>query len=260
MPLDELASTDRNGGVKSLDTAFKILDAIRRLESPGVTRIAGEVDVAKSTVFDHLKTLESHDFIVKTGDTYQIGLRFLDFGGWTRRNLELYETAKPLIDELAEETGEFVNLTVEEHGMGVYIYFARGSDAIKLDTYVGKRDNLYDTAFGKAILAHLPPERVEMIVERYGLHPETDDGPSSMEELEERLELVRERGFAVDKAEQLHWLRCVAAPVLSKEGDVFGAVSISGPASRFKDDQLFDDLADEVIRTSNIIEINLTYS
>lgn len=252
--------TDERAGVKSLDTAFEILETIQRLDEPGVTRIAEEVGVAKSTVFDHLATLRSRDFAVESGEGYRIGLRFLDFGGRARRNLDLYETAKPQIDKLAAETGELVNLTVEERGMGVYVYFVEGEEAVKLDTYVGKREHLHCTAFGKAILAHLPEERVEAIVEHRGLEPGTDRTIDSVTALQERLDVVRERGYAVDREERLNRLCCVAAPVTSDDGDILGAVSISGPRSRFEDDRLSGELADEVTRTSNIIEINITYS
>ncbi len=249
------------GGVQSLKTAFRILEAIRELDEPTLTAVSTEVNLAKSTAFDHLQTLERNDFVVKSDDgTYRIGLRFLDFGGKARSQLELYQTAKPELEKLAQETAELVNLVVEENGIGVYIDYVRGEDSVNLDTYVGKREHLHNTAFGKAILAHLPTHRVDEIVDLYGLPEETEGTITSRSALEDRLERVRERKFAVDREERLEGLRCVAAPIMGEETDVLGAVSISGPTSRLHDDHLKNELADMVIRTANIIEINMTYS
>jgi len=261
MATDPRPVSEHDQPVKSLKTTIRILEAVESLDEPGVTDIADELDVAKSTVFDHLKTLESNEFVVKTdGNSYRIGLRFLDFGGRVRSELELYRIAEEEVAKLADETGELVNLVVEEHGLGVYIDYVRGADAINLDTYVGKREHLHNTAFGKAMLAYMPESRVDEILERHGLPPETGKTVTSRSELEDRLDRVKERGFAVDREERLDGLRCVAAPIMGEGSSVLGAVSLSGPTSRLQDDRLMNELADEVKRTANIIEINLTYS
>lgn len=261
MATDPRPALDHDQPVKSLVTAIRVLEAVEALDDPGVTDIADEVGVAKSTVFDHLKTLEANCFVVKTDEnSYRIGLRFLDFGGRVRSQLELYRIAKDEVSKLADETGELVNLVVEEHGLGVYVDYVKGADSINLDTYVGKREHLHNTAFGKAMLAYMPEARVDAIIERRGLPAETTETVTSRADLEERLDRVRELGFAVDREERLDGLRCVAAPIKGDEAGVRGAVSISGPTSRLQDDRLMNELADEVMRTANIIEINLTYS
>lgn len=259
------ASNDRmddNGGkVKSLETAFSIVDAVETLEGGGVTEVADHVGVAKSTVHDHLQTLESNGFLRKESDgTYRVGFRFLDHGGLARSRLEVFQTSKPEVENLADNTGELANLIVEENGLGVYIDYATGNDAVNLDTYLGKREHLHSTAFGKAILAYLPSSRVDSIIDCRGLPAETDRTITSRERLEDRLETVRENGFAVDDEERLEGLCCVSAPIRNSDDDVVGAISISGPAGRLKGGRLTNELADEVMRTANIIEINMTYS
>lgn len=252
---------DNGGKVKSLETAFRIIDTVETLDGAGVTEVSDHVAVAKSTVHDHLQTLESNDFLCKESDgTYRVGLRFLDHGGLARSRLDLFQTSKPEVENLAEQTGELANLIVEENGLGVYIDYATGNKAVNLDTYLGKREYLHSTAFGKAILAHLPSSRVNNIIDRRGLPAETDRTITSRKRLEERLETVREKGFAVDDEERLEGLCCVAAPIRNSDKDVVGAISISGPASRLKGGRLTNELAPEVIQTANIIEINMTYS
>lgn len=245
--------------VKSLETAILLVETLDDLEGAGVTEIADEAGIAKSTVHDHLKTLEAHEFIVKEDDHYRLALRFLDYGGRARLQKEVFQTAKPELKKLAENTGEIANLVVEEHGLGIYIDVVRGRNAVNLDTYVGKREYLHSTAVGKAILAHLPPEETDSILSKHGLPQETDNTTTSIEALYEELETIRERGYATDKEERLSGLRCVAAPIVPEEGRVYGGVSVSGPASRMEDERLTGELADEVKRITNIIEVNVLY-
>lgn len=260
MPPTNGPTTGQGGGVKSLETAFEIINELEALDGAGVTELAEEMGLAKSTVHDHLTTLESNRFLVKDNGIYRVGLRFLDHGGRARNRLEVYQTAKPEIEKLAEKTGELVNLVVEEDGLGVYIDYAKGEDAVNIDTYLGKHEPLHSTAFGKTILANIPTSRVDEIVERHGLPGETDRTITSREALDERLETVRENGYALDTEERLQGLCCVAAPIKTGDIDVAGAISISGPAGRLQGSKLRSELADEVMRTANIIEINMTYS
>lgn len=249
-----------DGGVKSLETAFRIVETVEALDGAGVTEVADETGLAKSTVHDHLATLRSNGFLVKDDGIYRVGLRFLDHGGRARNRLKIHQIAKPEIRKLADKTGELVNLAVEENELCVYIDYAKGEDAVNIDTYLGKREHLHNTALGKAILAYLPTWRVDEILEHHGLPAETNQTITSRRALEERLETVRDNGFAVDREERLEGLSCVAAPIKTGEGAVAGAISISGPTGRLENGRLTTELADEVRRTADVIRINITYS
>ena len=251
---------DAAAPVKSVETAIRIVETVEALDGAGISELATELGVAKSTVHDHLKTLEAHEFVTRCGNRYHIGLRFLDHGGRARSRTKVYPVARTEVDRLAEETGETANLVVEEHGLGVYVHVARGEMAINLDTYIGKREHLHNTAVGKAILAHLSDERVDAILDRWGMPRDTDRTVASREDLDDELRRARERGYAIDREERLPGLRCVAAPIVREGTDVVGAISISGPASRMDDDRIEGTLADKVLRTANIVEVNVTYS
>lgn len=246
--------------VKSVHTATRVLEALERLNGAGVTTVANELDIAKSTVHDHLKTLETEEFVVKEGETYRIGLRFLDFGGSARIKNELYRVAKPQIEELASITGELANLVIEEHGWGVYLAVERGENSVSIDSYVGKREHLHSTAVGKAMLAQLPRDQVKAIIGKRGLPGHTDATITDADTLFERLDSIRDQRFAFDHEEHRAGLSCVAAPITTEEGNVLGGISVSGPTSRLEGERLEHELADQITRISNIIEINVTYA
>jgi DNA-binding IclR family transcriptional regulator len=215
--------------------------------------------VATSAVHNHLPTLRKSGYVMKTGDEYQLGLKFLEVGGSTRKSMEFYQVAEPEVKSLADETGELANLLVEEQGMGVYLMRSKGEEAVDLDTYAGLRTHLHTTALGKAVLAHLPESRVEEIIDRRGLERKTPRSVGSREELFDALEGVRDRGYAIDDGERLEGLRCIAAPVKDSSDEVLGAISVSAPASRVSDDDLHGTLPERVLSAANVVELNINY-
>jgi DNA-binding IclR family transcriptional regulator len=246
--------------VSTSKKTIKILDALQELGSAGVTELASAVDMNKSTVHNHLSTLKSEDLVVQKDDEYTLGLRLLEFGGRARDQRSLYDIATPEIERLANQTGELANLVVEEYGHGVYLVCEKGDKAVNLDIYPGVRRLLHVTASGKAILAHLPTERIDEIIEHHGLPAKTEQSITDRDVLLDHLEEVREQGFAVDDEEHINGLRCIGTPILSDEGDVLGAVSISVPVTRMDDDQFYNEVPDIVRSATNVIELHVQNS
>jgi DNA-binding IclR family transcriptional regulator len=243
------------GAVRTVD----ILTALKELDGAGTTELADHLGLAKSNVHNYLSTLHQEGYVRKDGTTYHVGLRLLELGAYARQQRPVYEVAKPEIRSLAEETGERVNLMVEEHGMGTYLHFETGSRAVKVDVHVGSRVYLHNTALGKAILAHLPEERVGEILDWHGMPRTTEHTITDRAELFDELADIRDRGVAYDREERLKNLRCVAAPVLGKNDRIEGAVSISGPKTRFGDERFEEELPEQLHQTVNVVGINLTY-
>ena len=245
--------------IQSLETALKIVEELNETDGMGVTELARAVELPKSTVFTHLQTLLVQRCVVKTGDTYQLGLRFLHWGESVRTRRRLYTIARPRVDELAEATGELANLMLEEHGEGVYLYRALGPNAVQLDTHAGMRVPLHTTALGKAMLAHMPPDRIDAIVERWGLPQYTEHTITTRAALDGRLEQVRSTGIAVDDEERLRGVRCVAAPITDDEERPLGAISVSAPTSRMPDALVDSEVAMEVMSVAKAAELDLKY-
>jgi DNA-binding IclR family transcriptional regulator len=246
--------------VKTAKTTFELLEEIKRKNSATLTELTKEFALSKSSIHNYLSTLEQEGYVVREGTEYHVGLRFLDLAGHARHRQPLYEIAKDEIRALAEETGEMANLLVEEHGRGIYIYTSHGEHAVKTDTYIGQRVHLHNTALGQAILANLPAKRVNEIVDQHGLPATTENTITDRDELFDRLEKVQKRGTAFDDEARLEGLRCVAVPIVNKNQEVEGAISLSGPTSRFQGDRFRTELPKKLENTANIIELNITYT
>lgn len=246
--------------VQAAATAFKIIESLRELDGAGVSELASHLDMPSSTVHDHLRTLESAEYLINTGEEYRIGSRFLELGGYARSRRRLYRLAQPETEKLADQTGEHANLLIEEHGKGIFLYKAKGEDAVQLDTYIGMRVHMQTTSLGKSILAHYPREKVHKILDRHGLPPATEQTVTDRDTLFDELETIRNQGYATDDEERVEGMRCVAAPILDKDGNVLGAVSVSGPTSRM-DEEVFTQTMPKTVRSAaNVIEVNMAHS
>lgn len=246
--------------IQSTENTFEIIEALQELDGAGVSELASHVDLPRSTVHNYLSTLEQEEYVVNEDGRYRVGIRFLELGAHARNRRKIYEIAKPEVESLAEETGELANLLVEEHGRGTYLQRERGEKAVQVEAHVGTRVSLHSTALGKTILAYTPESRIDEIIEMHGIEPATPNTVTDRETLFERLETIRERGYAFDDEERLRGLRCVAAPILSNDQRVLGAISVSGPSHRIKGEYFRDTIPNRLLEAVNIVELNITYS
>ena len=254
-------TTDERSGrtIRSVEIAFNVIDLLQNESGAGVTQIADELGHSKSTIHSHLRTLENRKFIVRDGDGYRLSLRILDMATHVCEQAGNYEVIRNEVDSLAEETGEIAQFGIEEYGQISYLYKATGDLAVESASRVGTQQPMYSTALGKTILAYLPSRRTEEIVDAMEFSPKTSMTITGPDELYEDLAAIAERGYGIDDEENIDGFRCVAAPV--REGDtVLGAVSVSGPSSRFTDERLAGQLSEQVQRAANVIELNTKFS
>ena len=193
-----------------VETVDKSLDIIEYLEShgpTGVADIATAVGAANSTVHNHLMTLKQRGYVIQTETGYQLGLRFLRLGESTRTTTDVYEIARPQIEQLVADTNLVGNLAVRQNHRGVYLYRSRGSDEIRFSTAAGEFHELHCTATGKAILAFESEKTRRALLEQIDLSEHTTNTITSTAPLIEELSQVREQGVAFDDEEYGHGLR-----------------------------------------------------
>ncbi|MFB6362420.1 MAG: IclR family transcriptional regulator [Halobacteriales archaeon] len=244
--------------VRTTETTLSVIDELRSRDSAGVTELADALDLAKSAVHNHLSTLRDHGYVVKEGDEYQLGLKFLEIGGYRRNQMPLFRAAEEQIDWLAEETDELANLLTEQNGKGVYLYRSKGQEGLDYDTYAGKHKYLHATAAGKAILAFMADDRRSEVIRHYGLPAVTDQTITNRDALLDELGDIRDRGVAFDDGEASVGVRCVAAPITTDDR-VLGAISTSAPANRMRSDRFRETVPEQVRQAANVIELNIMY-
>jgi len=245
--------------VGTAQTVFEIVEQVRADTNPTLTDIASEVPYAKSTVFRHLQTLESLGLVVERSNGYQLGLRFLQLSQRACRSHPGYELARDKVAEIATETGERAQYIVEEHGEAVYLCRAVGERGVRTDPGIGSRIPLHSTAAGKAILATMTDERSSEILNERSLAARTDATITDEQQLFEALERIRERGYSLNREENVSGLSAVGVPVVVEDTAV-GALSVSGPSHRLAGDRLTDELPAYLLGAANELELNIAYA
>ena len=210
-------------------SSLELLEAVVQREGATATTLAKELDLAHSTVHKHLNTLLEYGYLSKEENTYYAGAKFCHIADYVRRRKPEYVIAGDIVDELADETKLEADFAVEENGHVISLHnelmFSDSSHFLN----VGRFFNVHSTASGKAILAEYSRDHVERIIEKWGLPKKTKNTLCSREELFDELELVRERGYAINDEEAIEGMWAVAKVVKNPIDNVCGSLNLSAP-------------------------------
>lgn len=254
-----MTTTDApNRSIQASIKTFDIIETLVEVDGAGVVELADHVNLAPSTVHDHLATLASRGLVVKEDSEYHVGLKFLEYGIHARNRLQFIDKAQPELRKLANETGEIAWLYTEEYGRGIVVHKETGENALETVGHFGWRPYLHCTAAGKAILAHISKDEVDSIIELHGLPEHTAQTISNREELYAELETIRKQGISVNGEEQNDGIAAVGVPLLLN-GEVLGAVSVSGPTHRILAEHSQDEIASLIKNLTEEIELKLKY-
>jgi len=250
---------DVGGGLKTLDKAFRIVDFIKANDGVTLGEITEEFGVAKSTVHRHLQTLLAHGYLIKEGDQYHLGLRFLDPAIHARSRRQGYGIIEKKVEALADETGERAQFITAENNLGIHVFSAIGSDGIESESRVGKIVYLHTTSAGKAIMAHIDSEQIDEVIGQNGLPKLTENTITSRAALEEELKTIRERGYATNRAERRSGMVAIGTPVMTAREEVLGAISVTGPFRRMESVHI-EYLPDLLLDMTEDIKLRMEYT
>jgi DNA-binding IclR family transcriptional regulator len=224
-----------------------VLDAVGEKEKATASELATYLDMAISTVHKHLQTLEKNGMVINRDGVYQLGLKLFHLGTKAKQRDSRLPLAREKIYEIADQTSEVVNFSVKENGRAITLF-----DSLNTSTLEGFQQGqffyLHSSAAGKAMLAEMPTEDVEEVIDQWGLPQLTEHTTTSREALYDELEQIRERGYAVNNEEAWESMKAVAVPVHDGEGNVFGAMDISGPPYRLPDERELAKLLQEGVK------------
>jgi DNA-binding IclR family transcriptional regulator len=240
--LDTEASTPQAGGVQSVDRAISVLEILAQRGEAGVSEVAAEIDVHKSTAFRLLGALEARGLVEQAGDRgkYRLGFGIVRLAGAVTGRIDITQQGRPVCEELAEKIGETVNIAVLQEHYAVNLYQVRGPGAVTAQNWVGQLTPLHATSSGKVLLAHVPARQRAALIAEAGLKKVTPHTIATKTKLEKDLAEARERGYAWALEELEIGLHAMAAPIRNREGDVIAAVSASGPSYRFTEERLHE--------------------
>ncbi len=260
------ASERRPGQSQSLERGLAILASFTSSRPlAGTSELARRLGLSRSTTHRYLSTLQRLDYLHQDAETrkYRLGPRVLDLGFSAINSMDVRELSAPYLRQLCDDTGYTVNLAILDGADVVYVERCRTSRAgqreIDLDLHVGSRLPAYCTALGKAILAFLPPDERDAILERVDYAPRGPNTVSGREALLAELERVAADGFAVNNEELAYGLRSIAAPVRNHAGSAVGAINLAVHRTMVSLDDLVHRLSPPLLRTTAEVSRRIGY-
>ncbi|KKD03107.1 IclR family transcriptional regulator [Streptomyces sp. WM6386] len=228
--------------MQSVDRAISVLEILAQRGEAGVSEVAGEIDVHKSTAFRLLGALEARGLVEQAGERgkYRLGFGIVRLAGAVTGRIDITQQGRPICERLAEEIGETVNIAVMQEHYAINLYQVRGPGAITAHNWVGQLTPLHATSSGKILLAHMPTKARTTLLTETGMKKVTARTITAKTKLEKNLADARERGYAFTLEELEIGLHAMAAPVRNRDGEVIAALSASGPAYRFTEERLHE--------------------
>ena len=216
--------------IRSIERAFKILDLISNTNnSPTAAQIAQKLKMNRVTVHHVVQTLASQGYLRKDEDThrYQIGLRILPVAAKLLDTNKLRIESLPYLYELAQKSGERVNLGILFEGEVLYLAGIEKPTLPLVYTRFGKKAPAHCSSLGKVILAYWPEEKVDHLLKQRPPIQFTENTITDPRLFKEHLAEIRSQGYAVDQEEHLPGYCCIAALIRGLDGDGIGSISIS---------------------------------
>jgi DNA-binding IclR family transcriptional regulator len=244
--------------VQSVDRAAAILDILARQGEAGVTEIAHELDVHKSTAFRLVEALEAWQLVEQISERgkYRLGFGIVRLAGATTSRLDLSRESQAVCERLAAELDETVNVAIVDQGLATNVLQVYGSAAVTARNWIGQRTPMHATSSGKVLLAWSADEDGE--IELGTLKSFTPNTRTDRAKLEDELAEVRERGWASTVEELEVGLNAVAAPIRAADSKVVAALSVSGPAYRMEPAG-YADIAAKIVSGADEISFRIGY-
>jgi DNA-binding IclR family transcriptional regulator len=246
IPSSDIETNSGPGGLQSVDRALQVLELLASWGPRGVSELATEIGVHKSTVFRLLGALEARDLVEQTAERgkYRLAFGLVRLARRVNVQVDLTEQGRMLTETLSRRLGESINVAVLREHFAVNVVQSSGQASVVSQNWIGQLTPLHATSSGKVLLAHLDEVERARLIER-GLERFTPNTHTDRATLERELAIVVETGHATTFGELEIGLNAVAVPLRGEDGTVFAALSASGPAYRLSAERI-DEVLPEI--------------
>ncbi len=240
----------------------EILDCFNQERTElGVREMARLTNLPSSTVGRLLLSMKERGILQQNPEskTYSLGMRLLTWSGEFLASLDIRAIALPNMTDLQRSTLETISLYVLDGTDRVCVERLESPQNVRIVARLGLRLPLYAGSAGKVILAYLPAENQERILNSVALVPFTKHTIVDGLSLREELKKIKDTGYSYSHGEWVQDASGVAAPIFGPDSLVMGAITISGPTQRFTK-EVIERYGRETISAASEISRQLGYS
>ncbi|QIG42014.1 helix-turn-helix domain-containing protein [Nocardioides anomalus] len=258
---DEEEGTGRHRDfVQSLERGLAII-RVFDADHPRLTvsEIAQSAGLTRAAVRRFLFTLTELGYVQPHRNGYELTPQVLELGYSYLSALTFPEVALPHLEKLVADTGEASEGAILDRDDVVYVVRVPGPALMTISVSVGARNPAYSTALGRVLLAHLPPAKLDAVLEKAELKPMLPNTITDKTALRAELARVREQGFALVNQELEIGLVAVAVPIRDRHGQTRAAINLSTHIGR-QTPEAMRDLVPRVQQAAADIELGLRHS
>lgn len=219
----------------NLQRGLQVLEFLATSQgSASVTELAERLGFPTASLYRIASVLTDMGYIARdpSSKRYRLTNKMLRFGQPQSHQRGLVEAAIPALRGLWKTTGETSQVCCLADSEAVVLEQFVSVHPFKYSTDIGARSPCSSCAPGKAIVAWLPDDQREELIARLTFKRFTKTTITSVRRFREEVKRIRDVGYAIDDAEGLEGIHCIAAPVLDCQGEPVGALTIAAPATR----------------------------
>lgn len=242
----------KGGSVPAIERALAVLEFLARSKSGfSTSEISRRLGLPKSSTYLIVETLESRGFLQKNRQTgrYHFGLKLISLSRHAIENLDLRDEARPFLRSLMQQTQLIAHMAVLDGTEAMIVEKVEAPGTGRQTSFVGRRLDVHSTAVGKALVAYVSDDELEMIAKLKGFPKRNDNTITSLMALKRELAQVRALGYSLDNEEDEIGARCVGAPVFDANSSLVAAISVAGSVAHIPDERI-QDLANLVKLTA----------
>lgn len=226
--------------MKTVRKALEIIDLVEsRNGELNDSQIAELIGTNKTTVYKIASVLREFGYLQRVQGTtrYALGKKAYTVTNPKLSKAKLLSVARPIMQQLAKESNDTVNLMVQYGTRGIYVEVIESKRSARLASSIGEIDFLHISAVGKVILSGMSEDEIDRIIEVEGLPKTGINTITNSESLKKELQSIRSNGYASDKEESVAGARCVAAPIYDLSKKPIAAISISSLTISITDEE-----------------------
>ena len=220
-----------------IDRAVNILNLFSEAKPfRTIEQVSRSLNLPRSTVYRILESLKENHFIERTEvpGKYRLGYQIVHLAAGLHKSYDIAVIAKPYIERLKVQFNETIQLQVlSENRYGIYIIVEECEDPLRVTFPLGNAMPLYAGCTVQTMLAYLSPEEQDAAIPET-IHPIGPNSITSRKALYEKLEKIRELGWASSEAEVNPGIRAYSVPIFSRTGKAAASLSVAGPADRIR--------------------------
>jgi DNA-binding IclR family transcriptional regulator len=223
-------------GARSARRVLAIFELmLERGEPTTVAEVVRALRIPKSTAYDLVRTLTAAGYLERSGAAaYFLGRKLFELGMAYRSHVDLLKEGGKIVEELRDETGETVQLSVLENNVMLVLVKEESSKPIRIISRVGSRVPVNWAAAGRLLVSDLPASELKSLLQRIAKPSPTGRAPTDADELVRQIKRFRTQGYGFELNEANEHAGCVAAPVTDLSGKCVAAISIVAPEQRLQ--------------------------